>query len=329
MRMSNLKNQSGQVVIILTLIMLVSLTVGLAVFQRSVSDVSTSTKTEQSSRAFSAAEAGIERAIQAGTPISSPLPISLDNNQSSATYYSSGELPVYTQALEYPAISKAEFAHFWLANPTDLTPYYTQPNITLYFGNVGSDPDNGLDLSDKPAIEVNLITRDASGNYLSSRSFFDPDTTRGSVAGSGASGFAAPTSCDPNGLIKINTSSSVDFVAKNAADDSYPAGANVDRAFYCKVTIPTKIFAASDTPMLLRVRLLYSRRKHRLALDPSISSCSTTIAETKCSLPPQATIYTSVGVSGDTQRRLQNFQIKNVAPQFLDFALFSNSNIQK
>ena len=53
-------SQSGQIVIILLLLMLVILSIGLAVTQRTITNVSTSSQTEQSSRAFSAAEAGLE-----------------------------------------------------------------------------------------------------------------------------------------------------------------------------------------------------------------------------------------------------------------------------
>ena len=44
--------QKGQVIIVLLLIILVSLSVGLAVVQNSLTDISTSTKTDQASRAF-------------------------------------------------------------------------------------------------------------------------------------------------------------------------------------------------------------------------------------------------------------------------------------
>ena len=56
--------ESGQIIIVLLLMMLVGLSIGLVVTQRSVTDVSVSTQSEQSQRAFSAAEAGIEKVRQ-------------------------------------------------------------------------------------------------------------------------------------------------------------------------------------------------------------------------------------------------------------------------
>lgn len=335
--------EKGQVVIVLTLIMLVALTIGIAISQRSINDVSTSSKTEQSSRAFSAAEAGIEKALAPGTTIPvEGLQVSLTtDNQSTAKVKSTGEMPVYTQALEYPPIGKAEFAHFWLAKPDDITPYYTQPNVYLFFGNGGLDPNSGFDENDKPAVEVNLITEDdtpgssSRGTFISTRVYYDSDTIRArsnNFLYQGIAGAADFICSSSDSRLVINTSSS----------SNYPQPA--DREFYCRATINTmpnigKKNANNQTitaeiPILLRVRILYSDKKQRLALSPITNpplgnSCNIAAGDTKCSLPPQASIYTSIGVSGDTQRRIQLFQIKNVAPQFLDFAIFSNSNIQK
>lgn len=61
------KYQKGQIVLIVLLIMVVGLTMGLAVISRSVTNIKMSTQTEQSQRAFSAAEAGIEEFLRAGT----------------------------------------------------------------------------------------------------------------------------------------------------------------------------------------------------------------------------------------------------------------------
>lgn len=58
------KSQSGQIALVVLLVMVVLLTVGLAVVSRSVTDIRISQETEESARAFSAAEAGIEEALK-------------------------------------------------------------------------------------------------------------------------------------------------------------------------------------------------------------------------------------------------------------------------
>jgi len=64
------RSDCGQVALIALLIMIVLLTVGLAVVSRSVTDIRISKESEESARAFSAAEAGIEEALKglAGLP---------------------------------------------------------------------------------------------------------------------------------------------------------------------------------------------------------------------------------------------------------------------
>jgi len=58
-----MKKNSGQITLIALLVMVVLLTIGLAVVSRSVTDIRISKETEESARAFSAAEAGIEEAL--------------------------------------------------------------------------------------------------------------------------------------------------------------------------------------------------------------------------------------------------------------------------
>ena len=59
--------ESGQALLIVVLSLAVVLTVVLSILARSVTDIKLSTGSEESLRAFSAAEAGIERALIAGS----------------------------------------------------------------------------------------------------------------------------------------------------------------------------------------------------------------------------------------------------------------------
>lgn len=58
------KNNQGQILLIMILTLVVVLTVGLSVASRSITNVKISTQSEESSRAFQAAEAGIEQVLQ-------------------------------------------------------------------------------------------------------------------------------------------------------------------------------------------------------------------------------------------------------------------------
>src|SRR5687768_11168985 len=102
-----MKKMKGQVILILLLVMTVGLAIGLSVIQRSLSDVTTASKIEQSSRAFSAAEAGIERALKGNCTDNNCVNL---NNSSQAVVQDSGSVPAIATngnqqiALEYPPI---------------------------------------------------------------------------------------------------------------------------------------------------------------------------------------------------------------------------------
>ncbi len=300
----------GQIAVVLLLFVLVALTIGLAVTQRSLTNITTSSQTEQVSRAFSAAEAGIETIKSVGitdTSTVQSIPSTDLKNQSQATTRALTQLPKPNQALEYPPVGKDVITQFWLANPTNSSSnwdsnitdrddqkfFYGGSSINVYFG---QNPTPASESTNPPAIEVNLITFDGT-NYTSSRTFYDSDSGRRAN-----NGFGAPTSCT---VSSINTSNSI--------------SSSADRDFLCQKGIPI-----SGTPIMLRARILYSNIKQPVAVGPP-STCTTI----RCSLPKQAAIYTSTGTAGQSQKTLQVFRETNFMPSFLDFAVFSSGVIEK
>ncbi|TSC65371.1 MAG: Uncharacterized protein CEO21_430 [Microgenomates group bacterium Gr01-1014_80] len=275
---------------VLLLVMTVALGIGLSVITRTLTDVSTSTKVEQSSRAFSAAEAGIEQALKQNySPVIFP-------NQSQATVNPPVELPLAGQGLEYPPVGKEETAHFWLANPNspDNPPaaYYTAPSVDLYWGAPG------LGGRDQAAIEVTL-THLAGGIFQSKKFFYDP-VPGGIPPGRQENGFSDPAAIAGDGCLGYTITTSF--------------GPN--RNFFCRVNIS---FSGLGAPMILRARLLYTGISQPIALMPVGGA----------SLPPQAEIYTSIGTSGSTQRTIQLFSLKKVVPFYMDYAIFSAGPINK
>jgi len=164
----------------------VALAIGISVVQRSLSDISTSTKIEESSRAFSAAEAGIEQALSTSGNVN----VTFTENQSSAKVTGGDLIPavpeaVRQEALEFPPLSKEQTAHVWLAdyNSTTNPPqvYYTQNTLDVYWGNSASD---------KAALELTLVYYEA-GQYKSKKWYLD------SAARSSLSNFESVT-CTAN-----------------------------------------------------------------------------------------------------------------------------------
>jgi Tfp pilus assembly protein PilX len=291
--------QSGQVIILLLLLMLVGLSVGLALTQRSVNDVTTSTQVEQSSRAFSAAEAGLEKALngsffQTG---SGTIPL---NNDSTAQISQSNYLPQTnsTAAIEYPPIGRETTAQFWFVDPFAAPPpiaYYDGSQVNLYYGNENT--------TDKPAVEMAVVT-ERGGNFYTKNYYYDSDSTRAA-----SNRFAVTPSCGSATVSEGILGSNHKFYCAqtvNIMDGSLPTNA-------CVVGNNCRI-------ILARVRFLYINENHNLALQPIGPGIK---------FPPQVQIYNSVGTSGQSQKQVQAFKVKDVVPPWFDYAIFSVNEIRK
>lgn len=292
--MKDYSNQSGQIVIVILLITLVALSVGLAITQRSLTNVATSTQNEQSSRAFSAADAGIERALQQDASIS-------EFNIGDATaQVIKSVLPNPNQALEYPPIGKETIAQFWLANPDNFSdPLYNNPSVDIYFGK----SDLALSAPDSPALEINAITFDSNTNsYTSNRFYIDSSQASGRAPGNG---FSLANNC--SNVSQINTSSSPDTTIN-------------DRKFRCRHTLSLNPSGSSNIkPVMIRARILYSNLNHPIAVDPIGQN----------SLPQQASIFKSTGTAGQSQKSIQVFRLKYVVPNFFEFSIFTSGDLRK
>lgn len=299
--------QKGQVIIIILLIMLVALSLALTLTQRSVNDVTTSTQADQASRAYSAAEAGIEKALSDNTQVGTN--ISLGNN-ATATINQSGLMPYAADVgIEYPKIGRETTAQFWFVDPsiitTPPTAYYNSSRFDLYYGNDGT--------ADLPAVEVNVVM--FANNTFSTKTYYY-DSSAARTSGANDNNFFQTPACGGLGQTLANGI----------------LGSN--RKFYCKQNVPglpaeTDILkpgtalpctsANSCTLILARVRFIYTNENHSLALAPTTGN----------RLPPQVQIYNSVGTSGQSQKQIQAFRVKDVVLPWFDFAIFSTNEIRK
>lgn len=295
-------NTKGQVVLILILIMTVALGIGISVIQRSLSDISTSTKVEESSRAFSAAEAGLEKAIQQDSSLTQT---DLGNN-SAIQDVQKNSVPGTNQALEYPPLAKEDMAHVWLADPQspNLNEFYAENTIDVYWGNAG------VTGSYKPAIALTVVYLTSStasapnqpNAYQSKKFFYDADADLRN------NGFSQPAAC-PSG--QINTS-----LLPSPTDT---------KDFYCRATINVSSANLCGTAtcleklVLIRARLLYNSSNQAFAVKPTGSG----------SLPIQGRVFIATGVSGVTQRKIQVFRVDKVVPAYFDYAIFSAGEVTK
>ncbi len=305
-----MKKQNGQIVLILLLVMSVALAIGLSVVQRSFVDVSTSIKIEQSTRAFSAAEAGIEKGL-------SILESTLKNN-ASAQVVDSGLLPLANQAIEYPPISKEGIIHVWLSDPNDditnIQPYYKKNGMILYWGTTGIGVNNNSD--NAPALEIIIVSvSNDNKTYSSKKILLDSKSNRS------------------NSFIKTGAQNANINVFQCNGTQGIKTIFGENRQFRCYTQLKDLIpQGAGSGLVLLRARFLYTNTTHPFAIMPEVDNgCrpDPIPLKTDCSLPPQVRLVKSIGSSGQTQRTIQLFQMIKVVPFYFDYAIFSAGDINK
>lgn len=289
----------GQIILILILVMSVALAIGLSIVQKSLVDVSTASKVEQSSRAFSAAEAGIEKALLENTITSHSTPSFADNASSVTSIMDTGLIPCVPGSFGCPQtitdkqlaledlvrVQKTDIYQVWLAdfsstaNPPPV--HYKKSTLEVYWGNSEQD---------LPALELTLVFWDGT-NYQPRKWYLDPVARN-------------------NGFTKVDCPGS---------RSNRPNGGLL--LYQCKVVLGTDT-ALPTYPILLRARMLYKDSQ-------PIAVGATEACGRDCSIPPQVRMIVSTGLAGETQRRVMVVQRSKVEPPFLDYAIFSAGVISK
>ena len=159
--------QKGQVLLVILLVMVVGLTIGLSLSTRSVTDIKISTQLEESSRAFAAAEAGIEAALKGEAAPATPIPIG-----NAAYIFSTAPTGGTDQPLALGKIGIADTYTVWLAAHTDtgeidLTDAYGGNSIDVCWQKVEG--------TIEPAMEISIIYQQGA-NYQIWRGAYDPSS---------------------------------------------------------------------------------------------------------------------------------------------------------
>lgn len=168
--MRHKQHQEGQVLLISLLVLSIATTVALSLIGRSTIDVTISNQITQSSRAFSAAEAGIEEALKTGVGTTVPQVLTPGVSYNVAKADIGGVVGAYV----FPKkISRGTAETLWLVNhDTDgtlaETPTYTQGTIDVCWSQETTIP----------AMIVSVIYKTAAGAYRVAKGAYDPDGTR-------------------------------------------------------------------------------------------------------------------------------------------------------
>ena len=285
--MSSRSRSSGQVLVIILLVMIVGLTVGLFLLGRTTVDVSVSKNVEESARGFNAAEAGIEEAIRdVTTVVVPPVPFA------SGLTYQVGVTPIvpgggnFYPELRLKPVQIGKVFNVWLV-PHD--------NTT---GDLIEDPAQAyeqlLDIcftsgSPIPALQLTVHYKDA-GEYHSVSTGFDPDPspTRDSnnlqdtEAGVGSCAGTAPNNYNYRAQVNFATTFGINFHAGG------PGG---------------------PLPLVLRITPLYS-------------PTSIAVIPVGGGLPTQGNEIDSTGHSGDIARTIEVAEQYLVPAPWLDQTLY-------
>ena len=223
------KGNSGQTLLIILLIAAVILTVGLAIASYSITDIKISQQEEESARAFSAAEAGIEESLKIG----SATDVTVGNitakvskvDQGGGKDFNFGELK----------FASGELTNVWLIGHTaqgELNPSESFPangKITICWGEAGQ-----ISEANPPAMEVSLIFKDGVG-YKVIRAGFDSKAGR-------TTGFEGVDDSDGGNCGSLAFAKNIDLASGTFA---LPVG---------------------TTPYLLRLKLLYNSESQPMAV---------------------------------------------------------------
>lgn len=185
------KSQSGQILLVVVLTMIVALTVGLSIAARIVTELKISKQNEESQRAFQAAESGIQQTLLKQNSIN--IPIDLGNNASFSTTYTSntGTAIVMNNG---QAVDQSTGGDVWLSDySSDPSLIYKNPmgggspvTITMYWGSPSqSSCSTGSGDATAPAIEVIMLQGTVANPTIQKAVFESNGCTRISNAISG------------------------------------------------------------------------------------------------------------------------------------------------
>lgn len=324
-KITNSYYQKGQALLIVILSMSVVLAVVLSVVSRSITNITITDYEEDSSRAFSAAEAGVEEALLTNTTVAFP------GNLGSGEQYSV-EFPSTDNLIDsynFPIeVASGKVVTFWFVghdNNGDLTcdsgECAKANRFEICWGIEGAD----YSAIDTPAVEIQV--------------YYDFDEVAGSVgqavSGGDFSDVAVKTIVfDPD--LTRSTQNNFRFADSSCNDDD-PIDDGVKKVKYqfssnrirfrqeldFDVFDPTSIcITNAGCVMAIKIRMLYnSDEVHPMGILANVTGGTT--------LPSQGVRISSTGTSGESNRKVNVFRTFQVPPDVFNAAVFSYTDLVK
>ena len=168
-----MRNDRGQIILILVLITVVGLTIGLSLVSRTITDIRISSQIEQSSRAFSAAEAGIETALKSNIAV---VPTGTVSLVGASANYQVQTIGGSTANIDLPITAVGSNQTVWLiehdANGAIVESGYSYPvnqQLEICFNN----------LMNNPAVMISIFYKENT-SYKVAKKAFESSTAHGS-----------------------------------------------------------------------------------------------------------------------------------------------------
>lgn len=294
--MKTVKRESGQALVLILLFLAVVLTLVLFILSRSITGIAVSSGSEEAIRAFSAAEAGIEKALVIGA---GGTDVSIGN----ATYSSSvTNVAEGSNNYIYPlTLTSGDSATVWFV-AHDASPSFTGNTIKVCWGNPGTDASTAT----TPAVEASVFYETIPGDLSTikiARAAFDPYTTR----------VSSDTPAKPNSF------SSPDAGTCTIGSETYEFQKEIDLS---TLGIPAGSYNTQNGLQFARFRIFYNTDvAHKIGFD--VNFAGNTV------LPSQGSQIDSTGTAGQSNRRLSVFQGWPEPPPIFDFAIYSSTGITK
>lgn len=291
-------NSKGQALVLVLLSLSVVLTIVLFILSRSITDIAVSTSQEDAVRAFSAAEAGIERALVVGSGTGSTQ-IGDASYSTTVSNYSQGS-PYYIYPL---SVNSGESATIWFVEHDtsgntvcDATHQcFTGSQMKVCWGK----PNTPSGTATTPAIEAVIFYETTPKNATTiriARGAYDPyiGRTTSNAFSSSDSG-----TCTINGV-------------------SYQFQKTIS---FASLGIPAGSYGVAGGLQFARIRMFYNTNSGQdLGADVSIAGST---------FPSQGQSIISTGTSGESNRRVELFQGWPETPRVFEFALYSSTSLTK
>ncbi len=302
--------ESGQALLLVLLTMAAIVTVILSVASRSVTDISVTTSEEDALRAFSAAEAGIEKALLTNTDSSgTAVPINPNDTSDTSVTYSSNIInnTIGTTFQNPSTLKSGETATFWLVSHTNNGELSCAPGLPCYEGG-GSRPlkicwgDGPAEaaMAQRPAIEVSVFY-DTSLSSIASPS----DFSNVKVAQYGFDRYASDPS-HANGFTSTGISLNTCVI-------------NGKTYLYQSPSVTQSLCGTLGCVLLAKVKMIYNSTAQSVGATVPAGTL----------FPSQGSRIESTGVAGTSTRKVNVFQSFAEPPNIFDVAVFSLGDFTK